>query len=238
MEHSQSASDLYDINSPTTPKPTSTAMDIDRPPMSPITPITPNPSDLVSSLGSGISRASTSTAPLTASLPPWRKQTSNNPAHPSRILKRHTKAFTDKIAKLRLRLAPIHPLPTGPPHPAFPATYLHFYLLTEDELDSMARYYSQVSPDAYTFMYPECMRWDKAFLSPSNEKSEGGANGEEYWRLTKSQRLWIKRRKFGKFIGLRGCETPVEEIKMRVRMLEVKARRDVEMAVGRGAKWM
>jgi hypothetical protein len=44
------------------------------------------------------------------------------------------------------------------------------------------------------------MRWDEAWLAHVAE-----TKGKE-------EVLKIKRRKFGRFIGLRGCETPVEEV--------------------------
>jgi hypothetical protein len=55
-------------------------------------------------------------------------------------------ALTKQIATLQLELAPLVPLPTGPPHPAFPKTLLAFHLLTEDELDSIAHHYHQSTP--------------------------------------------------------------------------------------------
>jgi hypothetical protein len=48
--------------------------------------------------------------------------------------------LSKKIATLQLELAPLVPLPEGPPHLSFPKTFLAFHLLTEDELDSIAHY--------------------------------------------------------------------------------------------------
>ncbi|EMF13803.1 uncharacterized protein SEPMUDRAFT_85001, partial [Sphaerulina musiva SO2202] len=59
---------------------------------------------------------------------------------------RRNSALAKKIATLQLRLAPLVPLPAGPPHPAFPDTLLAFHLLTEAELDSIAHYYHQSTP--------------------------------------------------------------------------------------------
>lgn len=43
---------------------------------------------------------------------------------------------------------------------------------------------------------------------------------------------------FGKFIGLRGCETPVEEFEKRVRFLEAKIESEVRRErEGMTAKW-
>lgn len=62
---------------------------------------------------------------------------------------RRNSALAKKIATLQLRLAPLVPLPAGPPHPAFPDTLLAFHLLTEAELDSIAHYYHQSTPSQW-----------------------------------------------------------------------------------------
>lgn len=187
-------------------------------------------------------------------------------------------ALTKKIATLQLELAPLVPLPSGPPHPAFPKTLLAFHLLTEDELDSIAHHYHQSTPGPWTQHYPALMNWDKDFLarrgsdsdgkrkgkasaadvdaaleadvpeeaflealmttvqdlqreqqkkgpatlrsSPeegASSSSSGGAGaGNPYAGLSDKDRIRIKRRKVGKFIGLVGMETPVEEIAGRI----------------------
>lgn len=191
------------------------------------------------------------------------------------------KALAQKLATLRLPLAPLVPLPHGSPHAAFPRTLLAYHLLTEEELDSIAHYYHQSTPGFWTNQYPECMNWDKAFLNASKDASardrrealrrlslpgssstaldfgaEGGAMTEEeaWWSdilnsepanaagsvspkttspatiVTPSQtRRWsasqmsthdrvaIKRRKVGKFIGLVDMHTPIEEVEGRIR---------------------
>ena len=105
------------------------------------------------------------------------------------------------ITRLRFPLAPLHPLPEGSPHQAFPQTLMHYHLLTEEQLDSIARHYHQwtSSPCVWTYGYPTCANWNHEFL-----EHIGSTKGTE-------QKVNIKRRKIGKFIGLRGCETPVEE---------------------------
>jgi len=181
-------------------------------------------------------------------------------------------ALTKKIATLQLELAPLVPLPTGPPHPAFPKTLLAFHLLTEDELDSIAHHYHQSTPGPWTQHYPALMNWDKDFLARSTDgKGKGKASaadvdaaleadvsekdfletlmttvqdlqkeqkgvapptlrssedssssataasaGNPYAGLSDKDRIRIKRRKVGKFIGLVGMETPVEEIAGRI----------------------
>ncbi|MCJ1393842.1 hypothetical protein MMC18_006718 [Xylographa bjoerkii] len=91
------------------------------------------------------------------------------------------------LTHLRLPLAPLLSITTGTPHPAFPPTLLHFHLLTEAQLDELAHYYHQRTPSQCSFLYPEPVvgRWDRA------------ADIER------------KRRWWGRFVGLRGCESPV-----------------------------
>lgn len=175
---------------------------------------------------------------------------------------RNSPALAKKIATLQLRLAPLVPLPSGPPHPAFPKTLLAFHLLTEDELDSIAHYYHQSTPGPWTQHYPAAMNWDKDLLAkpavtspkveqeieedakaerrmsvqerefftslmetvadlqavpstlPSNANVPSSSN--PYAGLSEKDRIRIKRRKVGKFIGLVGMETPVEEIAGRI----------------------
>lgn len=191
-------------------------------------------------------------------------------------------ALLKKIATLQLELAPLVPLPEGPPHPAFPKTLLAFHLLTEDELDSIAHHYHQSTPGPWTTHYPALMNWDKEFLARPQEKGKGNGKGKAasaadvdaaleadvsegeflqtlmetvedlrkitatpppqqqhtlpsssssslspvpstsstsnnpYAGLSSKDRIRIKRRKVGKFIGLVGMETPVEEIAGRI----------------------
>lgn len=95
--------------------------------------------------------------------------------------------FYYKIGIMQLELSAIYPLPAGPPHPRFPKTILHFWLLNEAEINDMARYYSQSEPDQYTLMYPHPMNWDE----------------QAFKRMDDFTRLFLKRRELGLFIGLR-----------------------------------
>lgn len=178
-------------------------------------------------------------------------------------LTRRNSLLAQRIATLQLHLAPLVPLPEGPPHPAFPKTIMAFHLMTEDELDSMAHYYHQSTPGQWTNKYPAPMNWDKEFLArpelkelstrttteearrhsrrlsqaevsfladlmktvedlqnPATLESqpEVVASGSKnpYAGLSDAHRIRIKRRKVGKFIGLVGMETPVEEIAGRI----------------------
>lgn len=189
---------------------------------------------------------------------------------------RQNTTLEKKIATLQLRLAPLVPLPTGPPHPAFPKTLMAFHLLTEDELDSIAHYYHQSTPCQWTYHYPATMNWDKEHLAkpedipnPASQHSrklsqeesiwledlmntvedlqtpvlpsQNGESANAYRGLSDKERIRIKRRKVGKFIGLVGMETPVEEIAGRIQASLDRAversreefRRNEEIMLGR-----
>ena len=94
-------------------------------------------------------------------------------------------AFGDKLRQMALPLAPLVQLTTGEVHPRFPNTLLNFWLLTDGELESLASFYHQRTPCAWTRHYPCPVAWGSSL--PLEEK----------------------RRRIGKFMGLRGCETPV-----------------------------
>jgi hypothetical protein len=89
-----------------------------------------------------------------------------------------------RIQQLALPLAPLVQLTSGQAHPAFPATILHYYLLTDAELEDLAHFYHQRTPCTWTAHYPKPMNW------------RDGLTIEE------------KRRKWARFMGLRGCESP------------------------------
>ncbi|KAH6685360.1 hypothetical protein F5X68DRAFT_262613 [Plectosphaerella plurivora] len=93
-------------------------------------------------------------------------------------------AFREKLRQMTLPLAPLVQMTTGAVHPHFPTTLLKFWLLTESQLDDLALFYHQRTPGPWTSQYPCPITWP------------AGLKVEE------------KRRKMGKFIGLRGCVTP------------------------------
>ncbi|KAI0164783.1 hypothetical protein GGR57DRAFT_450558 [Xylariaceae sp. FL1272] len=94
-------------------------------------------------------------------------------------------AFRQKLDQMALPLAPLVQLTTGEVHPAFPNTLLNFWLLTDSQLEDLASHYDQRTPNRYTQHYPCPINW-------SSDMS-----------------LEEKRRKIGRFIGLRGCESPI-----------------------------
>lgn len=56
----------------------------------------------------------------------------------------------------------------------------------------------------------------QAPILESQTSEEGSRVGNQYAGLSDKDRIQIKRRKVGKFIGLVGMETPVEEIAGRI----------------------
>lgn len=93
-------------------------------------------------------------------------------------------AFREKLQQMTLPLAPLVQLTTGDVHPSFPNTLLGFWLLTDGQLEELAHFYHQRTPCAWTRHYPCPVTW--ASDLPLEEK----------------------RRKIGRFIGLRGCDSP------------------------------
>lgn len=93
--------------------------------------------------------------------------------------------FARKLKQMALPLAPLVQLTTGNVHPAFPTTVLNFFLLTENELEALAQFYHQRTPGPWTAQYPCPIAWNSSL--PLEEK----------------------RRRMGKFIGLRVCPLPV-----------------------------
>lgn len=90
-----------------------------------------------------------------------------------------------KLRNMSIELSPLVQVTTGLVHPDFPRKMLQFWLLTNEQLEDMAGFYHQRTPNCLRMQYPCPISWDSNL--PLEEK----------------------RRKIGKFIGLRGCETPV-----------------------------
>ncbi|KAI0022217.1 hypothetical protein F4780DRAFT_207686 [Xylariomycetidae sp. FL0641] len=128
----------------------------------------------------------------------------NNPAGASSQLgsRRAAKdpAFREKLAQMALPLAPLVQLTTGDVHPHFPGTLLGFWLLTDAQLEELAHFYHQRTPCRWTFHYPCPITWSSALS------------------------LEEKRRKIGRFIGLRGCESPLLRLRSEEEIME-EARR-------------
>ncbi|PWY62428.1 hypothetical protein BO83DRAFT_458721 [Aspergillus eucalypticola CBS 122712] len=115
---------------------------------------------------------------------------------------------------------PLHPLvssTTGHEHPDFPLSLLQYHLLTSDQLDRLAVHFHQVHPPVRgSFWYPvrivPWLRWDGGKgRYVDMDIGEGVGVGLE-----------VKRRRFGRFIGLRGWR------KGRGRRREVEVGMEVE----------
>ncbi|KAF7595832.1 hypothetical protein BBP40_004644 [Aspergillus hancockii] len=109
--------------------------------------------------------------------------------------KRFHSCFLLTLNHLRTRLYPLVSSTTALPHPEFPPTLLAYHLLTSRQLDTLAIHYHQVWPpvpatDSYPVVIPP-------WIGTENEKDLD---------------LETKRRRFGRFIGLQRCESPVEEV--------------------------
>lgn len=98
---------------------------------------------------------------------------------------------------LSRKLAPLVHCLSGMPHPYFPKSMLSFNLLTSAQLDALALHFEQVyPPNQATFHYPKPI---KPWLTTNGLVRNLGVNTD------------VKKRRFGRFIGLRGCESPARE---------------------------
>ncbi|KAL2048440.1 hypothetical protein N7G274_000352 [Stereocaulon virgatum] len=142
-----------------------------------------------------------------------------------------------RFAHLLRPLSPLLSIETGLPHPDFPATLLHYHLLTSEQLDELAHFYHQRTPGRYSSNYPMPVV-DRWFAPPREEELEEGEidemeeirkilGTEQGTRNRKVASIEDKRRRFGRFLGLRNCESSVGEGDMRSQMEEWVA---VEMA--------
>lgn len=107
-----------------------------------------------------------------------------------------------KLDQMALSLSPLVQITTGAVHPSFPRTVLQFWLLTDQQLEDLAHFYHQRTPSVLSDHYPCPITWSSDL--PLEEK----------------------RRKIGKFIGLRGCESPIwlkteEEIAEEARLARI-----------------
>jgi hypothetical protein len=153
-----------------------------------------------------------------ASLP----QASNMPL----IARRNNPELTRKISEMRIVVSPIYQLPLGDIHPSLPQSALKYWLLTEDEIDSIAEFYHQTDHShPYYDGYPGRMNWDNPWLRRPDDTTDP----KELERLpTNEERLVMKRRRVGKFIGLRGCQTPSYEVVKRFEWLEGRFEKALE----------
>lgn len=131
--------------------------------------------------------------------PPPKYHVSVTRAPPSPTTAQRVQQYLYSIEHLRAPLVPLISVSTGLAHPSFPTSLLQYHLLTHEQLDSLAKWYHQVTPPVEeTFMYPA---WVPAWtgLGLNDDSSMSGTDGVD---------LEVKRRRWGRFIGLRGCESP------------------------------
>ncbi|PGG95392.1 hypothetical protein AJ80_09969 [Polytolypa hystricis UAMH7299] len=145
--------------------------------------------------------SSSPTSPLSPSRSPISK-----PAHkthkPHHHRKNHHPLLPAILTHLSHPLTPLISLTTGLPHPLFPRTILSYHLLDHTALDTLAAYYHQTVPATReTGMYP----------APISGGRRAWVDGWGRDVSKKGLGLEVKRRRWGRFMGLRGCESPVDE---------------------------
>ncbi|KAH6952544.1 hypothetical protein BKA56DRAFT_437326, partial [Ilyonectria sp. MPI-CAGE-AT-0026] len=67
--------------------------------------------------------------------------------------------LASKLEQMARCLFPLVELDQGLVHPAFPQTVLSFWLLTDEQLESLAQFYQQKIPNQYTDLYPCKITW-------------------------------------------------------------------------------
>ena len=130
----------------------------------------------------------------------------NNPnPQPTRLPTTLHPSYHHALTHLSTPLVPLISITTGLPHPSFPKSLLQYHLLTHTQLDSLARHYHQTYPPSEaSFGYPGWVTpWTSATSPIARRTYSSEANTVE-----DSASLMTKRRRWGRFIGLRGCETP------------------------------
>lgn len=144
---------------------------------------------------------------------------------------RHPTLLTRRLTHLSTKLHPLLSITTGLPHPSFPRTLLHYHLLTSAELDELAHYYHQRTPSDFSLGYPAPVvaRWHIAAGNNDEQQEEVERILREVGMMGqgKVEGTAEKRRRFGRFVGLRGCESPTAAA-MAVAMREGEARREME----------
>ncbi|GKZ75393.1 hypothetical protein AnigIFM56816_000045 [Aspergillus niger] len=153
----------------------------------------------------------TSTSPTkTTPQPQPQKKTPNSKIHPHLPL---------ILAHFRTPLHPLVSSTTGHQHPDFPRSLLQYNLLTSEQLDRLAVHFHQVDPPVRgTFWYP--VRIVQPWIR------SGGAKG---YVVDEEVGLEVKRRRFGRFIGLRGCEEILPSGSSKRREKGVVREREVEV---------
>jgi hypothetical protein len=107
--------------------------------------------------------------------------------------------YKNALRHIQSPLIPLISVTSGQSHPFFPTSLLQYHLLTHPELDDLSLHYHQTEPATeHSWRYP-CRV--PGWLPPSSMNT---VENQRRLNLT----LDTKRRRFGRFIGLRGCESP------------------------------
>lgn len=134
-----------------------------------------------------------------------------------------------RLSHLSRRLVPLVSVTTGLPHPEFPTNLLRFQLLTHDQLDALARWYHQFE-DGVEDPTREGLRWKYPCpLGIGKTWCGVGRDGD----VEMVVELETKRRRWGRFIGLQGCESPVEDGEESVEEMEARLEREWREALRR-----
>ncbi|KAI9802235.1 MAG: hypothetical protein M1825_002956 [Sarcosagium campestre] len=120
-----------------------------------------------------------------------------DPPRPTR-----SKAFLTKLSHMRHPLAALVSITTGQAHPAFPRTVLEFWLLTGLQLDDMAIFYHQHTSNNTTT--------GRTFKVDNDDHHILRNKYPKPIRWSTKAKLETKRRRFGRFIGIQGCESPIK----------------------------
>ena len=127
------------------------------------------------------------------------------PVRPSRT------AYPRAISRLSTPIYPLISLETGQEHPNFPRSILQFHLLTHEILDELCEYYHQTLPPHSGRYKRRGMSLGSQYPAPLGTKAWVYESASPHERcITRPVSLAAKRRRFGRFCGLQGCESPLE----------------------------
>lgn len=125
--------------------------------------------------------------------------------------KRRQQHLRSNIEHLSSTLVPLISVHSGLSHPDFPRSLLQYHLLTHSQLDSLARHYHQtLDAGPERWLYPCPIGWGKAWCG-SNPPISIASLQEDTNHRKRLVDLNTKRRRLGRFIGLKGCESPSAE---------------------------
>lgn len=145
-----------------------------------------------------------------------------------------------RFAGVSRPLAPLLSIETGLAHPRFPPTLLHYHLLTDPELEELARFYHQNEPSRFSMEYPMPVvtRWRTPPAAAGGAHHAAGDDSGmdmdvdvdvdvesaevkelreilqlpmDAGDLESYRSLQDKRRRFGRFMGLQGMESATTE---------------------------